>query len=54
MPFQPESDVELNIKDIENFLIFTMVISTPRYDKRFRSYDLLKLIGLLNLCADQI
>jgi hypothetical protein len=47
MPFQPESDLELNIKDLENFPIFPMVISTPRYDKRFRSYDFLKLTGLL-------
>jgi hypothetical protein len=39
MPFQLESDVDLNRKDIENFLILPMVISTPRYGKQFRSYD---------------
>jgi hypothetical protein len=39
MPFQPESDLELNRKDIENFLLFPTVIITPRYDQRFRSHD---------------
>jgi hypothetical protein len=47
MPFQPESDLEVNIKDLENFPIFPTVISTPRYDKGVRSYDFLKLIRLL-------
>jgi hypothetical protein len=37
MPIGPESDFEFNRKDIENFLIFPTVISTPRCDKRFRS-----------------
>jgi hypothetical protein len=54
MPFHPDSDLDLNRKDIENFLILKMVISTPRYDKRFRSYDFLKLTGLLRFWADQI
>jgi hypothetical protein len=54
MPFPPESGLGLNIKYIENFLIFPMVISTPRYDKQFRSYDFLKLTGLLRFYADQI
>jgi hypothetical protein len=47
MPFQPKSDLAFNRTDIENFLIFPTVISTPRYDKRFRSYDFLKLTWLL-------
>jgi hypothetical protein len=47
MLFQPESDLELNRKYIENFLIFLTVISTSQYDKRFRSYDFLKLTGLI-------
>jgi hypothetical protein len=54
MPFQLESDLELNREDIEKFFIIPMVISTPRYDKRFRSYDFLKLTGLLKFCPDQI
>jgi hypothetical protein len=54
MPFQPESELELNRKDLENFLICPMVISTPRYDKRFESYDFLNLNGLLKFWADQI
>jgi hypothetical protein len=29
MPMQPESDLDLNIKDIEKFLIFVTVICTP-------------------------
>jgi hypothetical protein len=39
MPFPPESDLDLNRKDIENFLILRTVISTPRYDKQFWRYD---------------
>jgi hypothetical protein len=54
MPLQPESELELNRKDLENFLVFSMVISTPRYDKRFESYDFLKLAGQLRFWADQI
>jgi hypothetical protein len=54
MPFQPESDLDLNRKDIENFLILPTVIRTPRYDKRFRSYDFLKVTRLLRFWADQI
>jgi hypothetical protein len=54
MSFQPESDLELNRKDIDNYLIFPTVISTLRYDKRFRSYNFLKLTGLLRFWADQI
>jgi hypothetical protein len=54
VPFKLESDLEINIKDIDNFLIFPTVISTPRYDKWFRSYDFLKLTRLLRFWADQI
>jgi hypothetical protein len=54
MPFQPESEMELNRKDLENFCISPTVISTPRYDKRFESYNLLKSAGLLKFWADQI
>jgi hypothetical protein len=54
MPLLPESDLELNWKDIEKFLIFLTVICTPRYDKLFRSYEILKWAGLLELWADQI
>jgi hypothetical protein len=54
MPFQLESDPELNRKDIENFVILPTVISTPGYDKRFRNYDFLKLAGLLRFWADLI
>jgi hypothetical protein len=53
MPLQPESDLDLNRKDIDKFLIFPTVICTPRYDKRFRSYDFLKLTGLLKLRSGQ-
>jgi hypothetical protein len=54
MPFQPESELELNIKDLENLSIDPTVISTPRYDKWFESYDFLKSAGLLKFWADQI
>jgi hypothetical protein len=54
MPMQPESDVDLNRKGIDKFLIFPTVICTPWYDKRFRGYAILKSIGLLNFWADQI
>jgi hypothetical protein len=54
MPMQPESDLDLNQKGIKKFLIFTMVIWTPRYDKWFRSYVIFKSAGLLNFWADQI
>jgi hypothetical protein len=54
MPFQPEPEMELNRKDLENFPIYPTVISTPRYDKRFESYDFLKSDGLLKFWADQI
>jgi hypothetical protein len=47
MPLQPESDPELNIKNIEKFLIFLIVICTLQYNKRSRSYDFLKLTELL-------
>jgi hypothetical protein len=53
MPLQPESDLELNLKDIEKFLIFPMVICTPRYVKWFRSFYFLKSIGLLKFCPGQ-
>jgi hypothetical protein len=53
-PFQPESGLKLNLKDLENFLIFPTVIKKPRYDKRFESYDFLKSAGLLKFWADQI
>jgi hypothetical protein len=39
MPFQLEYEMELNRKDLENFSVSPTVISTPRYDKRFESYD---------------
>jgi hypothetical protein len=52
MPFQPESEMELNRKDLENFPISLTVIGTPRYDKRFESYDFLKSNGLLKFWAD--
>jgi hypothetical protein len=54
MPFKPDSDLDLNIKDIDNFLIFPTVISTPRYNKRFMSYDFLNLTRLLKFWGDQI
>jgi hypothetical protein len=54
MSFQLEYEIELNQKDLENFLIFPTVISTPRYNKRFESYDFLKSVGLLKFWADQI
>jgi hypothetical protein len=54
MPFQPESEMEFNRKDLENFPISPMVISTPRYDKRFESYGFLKSAELLKFWADQI
>jgi hypothetical protein len=47
MPFQPEYDLELNRKDIENFLILLTVIRTPQYDKQIRSCDQGKLEGVL-------
>jgi hypothetical protein len=47
MSFQPESEMELNRKDLQNFPISPTVISTPRYDKRFESYDFLKPDGVL-------
>jgi hypothetical protein len=53
MPFQPESGLELNRKGLEKFLISPTVISTPRYDKRFESYELLKSAGLPKFWADQ-
>jgi hypothetical protein len=49
----PESDLELRRKDIEKFLIFPMAICTPLYDKWFRSYGFLMLIGLQKLCPGQ-
>jgi hypothetical protein len=54
VPFQLESEMELNRKDLENFPISPTVISTPRYDKRFEGYDFLKSDGLLKFWADQI
>jgi hypothetical protein len=53
MPLQPESDPELNIKNIEKFLIFLIVICTLQYNKRSRSYDFLKLTELLKPCSGQ-
>jgi hypothetical protein len=35
--------MELNIQDIEKFLIFPTVICTPQYDNRFRSYNVLNI-----------
>jgi hypothetical protein len=54
MPFRPESELVLNRKDLEDLSISPTVISTHRYDKRFESYDFLKLAGLLKFWADQI
>jgi hypothetical protein len=54
MHFQPESEMELNRKDLENLPISPTVISTPWYDKRFASYDFLKSARLLKFWADQI
>jgi hypothetical protein len=34
--------------------IFPTVICTPRYDKRFRSYAILKSAGQLEFCSEQI
>jgi hypothetical protein len=51
MPLCSESDSELNRKVAENFLNFAMVIFTPWYDQRFRSYDFWKLVGLLKFCS---
>jgi hypothetical protein len=53
MPLQPESDLELNINDIERLLIFPTIICTPRYNKQFSSYDFLKLTRLLKFCPGQ-
>jgi hypothetical protein len=47
--FWGKSDDELNTTVKENFLRFLMVSCTPSYDKRFRSYVILKLTGLLNI-----
>jgi hypothetical protein len=54
MPFQPESEMELNIKDLENFPISPTVISKPLYDKWFESYGFLKSAGLPKFWVDQI
>jgi hypothetical protein len=54
MPFQPESELELKLKDLENLSIYPTVISTPRYDKWFESYDFLKSARLLKFWTDQI
>jgi hypothetical protein len=54
MPFQPESGLEIDKKDLENFPISPMVISTPLHDKQLESYDFLKSDGLLKFWADQI
>ncbi len=43
MPLQPESDLELNIKDIEKFLIFPTVTHNPWYEKRSKSYEFLNI-----------
>jgi hypothetical protein len=53
MPLLPEYDLELNIKDINMFLIFPMVICTPWYDKWFRSYGILMSTGLRKLYPGQ-
>jgi hypothetical protein len=44
---QPKSDLDLNIKDIDKFLIFSTVICTSQYDKQFSNYAILKSVGLL-------
>jgi hypothetical protein len=49
-----ESDEESNTNVIEYIFIFPTVICAPRYDKRFRSYAILKSAGLLKFWADQI
>jgi hypothetical protein len=53
MHLLPECGLELNRKDIEKFLIFPMVICTPSYDKRFRSYGFLMSTGLQKLYPGQ-
>jgi hypothetical protein len=42
-----EYDQELNTGVIEYFMLFPTVICAPRYDKRFRSYAILRLARLL-------
>jgi hypothetical protein len=54
MPFKPESEMELNRRDLEIFSISPTVIGTPRYDKRLESYNFLKSDRLLKFWADQI
>jgi predicted RNA methylase len=53
MPLRPESDFEINIKDIEKVLRFPMVIHTPPYGKQFRSNDFSKLAVLLKFFSEQ-
>jgi hypothetical protein len=46
-----ESDQVINTSIIEYFIIFPLVICTPQYSKRFRSYEILKSVRLLeHLC----
>jgi hypothetical protein len=49
----PESEQTLIIRVIEYFLIFLKVNCMPRYNKRFRSYEILKSTGLLKLHSGQ-
>jgi hypothetical protein len=51
MPMQSKSDLDINRKDIDKFLIFPTVICTPQYDKRFKSYAIFKSTGLLKFLA---
>jgi hypothetical protein len=49
-----KSDNKLNATVKYNFLRFLTVICTPRYDKRFRNYVILKSGGLLEFCSEQL
>jgi hypothetical protein len=52
MHLHPESDLELNRKDIETFLRFPTVICIP-HEKWFRSYEFWKSTRLLKSCSGQ-
>jgi hypothetical protein len=47
-------DLEPNTRVVEHFLIFPTLICMSWYNKRFKSYEILKLAGLLEFCAEQI
>jgi hypothetical protein len=51
MPMYPESDLDLNRKDIDKFLIFPTVINTHWYNKQSKSYEFLNINqGAVSLC----